>query len=156
MKAASIQELKAELQETSPAILRQLCLQLAKFKKENKELLSYLLFQSNSESTYIQQVQQLIADEFLELPKPNIYLTKKSLRKILRIANKHIKYMGSKQGEAQVMLYFCQQLKNSGIAYQKYPVLNNLYLQQLKKLKKSIEGMHEDEQYDFIKAMELL
>jgi hypothetical protein len=156
MKAASIQELKAELQETSPVILRQLCLHLAKFKKENKELLSYLLFQSHHESDYILQVNQLIAVEFLELPKPNIYLTKKSLRKILRIANKHIKYMGSKQGEAQVLLYFCQQLKVSGIAYHKYPVLNNIYLQQLKKLNKAIEGMHEDEQYDFIKAMELL
>jgi hypothetical protein len=101
-------------------------------------------------------VNQLIADEFLELPKPNIYLTKKSLRKILRIANKHIKYMGSKQGEAQVLLYFCQQLKASSIAYHKYPVLNNIYLQQQKKLNKAIEGMHEDEQYDFIKAIALL
>jgi len=156
MKAATIQELKAELQETNPATIRQLCLQLAKFKKENKELLSYLLFQSHNESDYIIQVQQLMADEFLELPKPTVYLTKKSLRKILRIANKHIKYMGTKQSEAQVLLYFCQQLKNSGVAYHKYPVLNNIYLQQIKKLKKSIEGMHEDEQYDIIKALELL
>ena len=44
MKAATIIELKQELNNTSPAIVSELCLRLARFKKENKELLTYLLF----------------------------------------------------------------------------------------------------------------
>lgn len=156
MKAASIQEIKAELQASNLVKLRELCLQLAKFKKENKELLTYLLFESHDQESYIAEVKEEINEGFVELPKANIYLTKKSLRKILRIAGKHIKYVGSKQGEAQVLLHFCQKLKASGIAYHKYPVLNNLYQMQLKKVNKAIDGMHEDEQYDYVKEMAAL
>lgn len=156
MKAASIQEIKAELQASNLIKVRELCLQLAKFKKENKELLTYLLFEAHDQESYIAQVKEEINEGFLELPKANIYLTKKTLRKILRIASKHIKYMASKQGEAQVLLHYCQKLTSSGIAYQKYPVLNNLYQMQLKKVKKAIEGMHEDEQYDYLNEMKML
>lgn len=149
MKAASIQELKQELGETSPAKLKQLCLHLAKFKKENKELLTYLLFEAHDEASYINEVKASIDDGFTELPKANNYLTKKTLRKILRIANKHIKYMGSKQAEASILMHFCHALKNSSIPFQKTAVLTNLYLQQIKKIKAAIATLHEDLQYDF-------
>jgi hypothetical protein len=149
MKAASIQELKQELSETSAPKLKQLCLHLAKFKKENKELLTYLLFESHDEASYIIQVNAGIDEGFIELPKANNYLNKKTLRKILRIANKHIKYMGSKQAEASILIHFCQSLKNSSIPFQKTTQLTNLYLQQIKKIKAAIATLHEDLQYDF-------
>jgi hypothetical protein len=149
MKAASIQEIKLELSETSAAKLKQLCLHLAKFKKENKELLTYLLFESHDEASYINEIKAGIDEGFAELPKANNYLNKKTLRKILRIANKHIKYMGSKQGEAAVLMHFCEQLKNSSIPFQKITILKNIYLQQLKKINAAIGSLHEDLQYDF-------
>lgn len=149
MKAASIQELKLELNDTSAAKLKQLCLHLAKFKKENKELLTYLLFESHDEAAYILQVNAGIDEGFEELPKANNYLNKKTLRKILRIANKHIKYMSSKQGEATILMHFCERLKNSSIPFQKTTILNNLYQQQIKKIKAAIATLHEDLQYDF-------
>ena len=49
MKAATINELKQELQNIPPAKVTELCLRLARFKKENKELLTYLLFEENLE-----------------------------------------------------------------------------------------------------------
>lgn len=156
MKAATIQELKSELNELSAAKLRQLCLLLAKFKKENKELLSYLLFEAHNEPDYIARVQTEIDEGFAELPKANLYLTKKSLRKILRIANKHIKYMGSKQAEATILIYFCKQLKASSIPFQKTTILANLYRQQLKKINSALATLHEDLQYDFQKEIDLL
>jgi len=149
MKAASIQEIKLELSETSAAKLKQLCLHLAKFKKENKELLTYLLFESHDEAAYINEVKAGIDEGFAELPKANNYLNKKTLRKILRIANKHIKYMGSKQAEATILLHFCEQLKNSSISFQKITILKNIYLQQIKKINAAISSLHEDLQYDF-------
>lgn len=149
MKAASIQELKLELNDTSAAKLKQLCLHLAKFKKENKELLTYLLFESHDEAAYILQVNAGIDEGFEELPKATNYLNKKTLRKILRIANKHIKYMSSKQGEATILMHFCERLKNSSIPFQKTTILNNLYQQQIKKIKAAIATLHEDLQYDF-------
>lgn len=149
MKASSIQEIKTELNAIGLTELRQLCLQLAKYKKENKELLSYLLFQAHDDETYINEIKNEINEGFTELPKSNHYLNKKTLRKILRIANKHIKYMASKQNEAIVLIHFCEKLNNSSIPFQKVPVLKNIYLQQIKKINAAISVLHEDLQYDF-------
>ena len=53
MRAATIQEIKQELATVKPAQLMSLCLRLAKFKKENKELLTYLLFEAGDEAGYL-------------------------------------------------------------------------------------------------------
>ncbi len=156
MKTASIQELKQELQETSQSKLLDLCLRLAKFKKENKELLTYLLFEAHDEEAYISSVKVLIDEGFSELPKSTTYLTKKSLRKILRITNKYIKYTGSKQAEVALLIYFCQRMKAVVPNIQRSTVLHNLYLSQLKKIHAALKPLHEDLQYDFKKDLEEL
>ena len=156
MKTATIQELKQELQAVNQPKLLELCLRLAKFKKENKELLTFLLFEAHDEESYVNSVKGLIDEGFTELPKANLYLTKKSLRKILRIANRYIKYSGSKQAETALLVYFCSKMKNSGIPYQKSMVLNNLYEQQLKKIRAALQQLHEDLQYDLLKEVDEL
>jgi len=156
MKTATIQELKQELQENSQQKLLALCLRLAKFKKENKELLTYLLFEAHDEEAYIASVKLLIDEGFTELPKANHYLTKKSLRKILRITNKYIKYTGSKQAEVALLIYFCQKMKALDSQIKKSTVLYNLYLQQIKKINASLKTLHEDIQYDYQRDIDQL
>ncbi|MDO9156299.1 MAG: hypothetical protein Q7U17_05460, partial [Sediminibacterium sp.] len=56
MKAASVHEIKQALLSNSSKELAELCLRLAKFKKENKELLTYLLFEAHNEEAYIAEV----------------------------------------------------------------------------------------------------
>ena len=156
MKTATIQEIKQELLAVNPTQLLELCLRLAKFKKENKELLTFLLFEAHDEEGYINSVKQLIDEGFTELPRPNLYLTKKTLRKILRITNRYIKYAGSKQAETALLIYFCRKIKESGIPYQKTTVLNNLYELQLKKIKVALGQLHEDLQYDYRREVDTL
>ena len=153
MKAATIHEIKQELNNLSPSRLAELCLRLAKFKKDNKELLTYLLFESSDLTEYIGNVKKEIDLEFKELPKPNLYLTKKSLRKILRITTKQIRYTGAPQAEVELLTYFCSRVKASGIPIESSPVLKNLYQQQLKKIHAVIGTMHEDLQYDYLKEV---
>lgn len=154
MKAASIQEIKQELQSLPPSRLTELCLRLARFKKDNKELLTYLLFEAADEAVYIEAVKKEIDSEFEDLPKPNLYLTKKSLRKVLRSTAKQIRYTGSPQAEVELLTYFLQKLRRSGIPYRDSPVLVNLYKQQLKKIRSVIASLHEDLQHDYEKAMD--
>lgn len=156
MKTASIQEIKQELQSLSQSKLLELCLRLAKFKKENKELLTFLLFEAHDEEAYINSVKALIDEGFTELPKSSLYLTKKSLRRILRITNRYIKYAGSKGVETALLLHFCTKLNRSGIPYAKSPVLQNLYSMQVKKAKAAMLELHEDLQYDFQKELDAL
>jgi len=156
MKASSINELKQELNNTSPKDLLELCLRLAKYKKENKELLSYLLFEANDEESYIKNVKAEIDLQFTEINHSNLYFTKKNLRKILRTTSRHIKYTASKTAEAELLIYFCTTLKNSGIPIYKSAALTNLYEGQLKKIKTVVSTMHEDLQYDYLKEVEKL
>ncbi len=157
MKTATVHEIKQELLASPDKVLVNLCLRLSKFKKENKELLTYLLFEAHNEEGYINEVKALITHEFSTLEKTtNLYFAKKTIRKILRIANKHIRYTGSKQAEVSVLLHFCSTLKNHGIPFTKSTALKNLYEQQRKKIKISLASLHEDLQYDFERELHLL
>ena len=55
MKAASAQDIKAALKESDQKQLVELCLRLTRYKKENKELLSFLLFEADDLSNYIKK-----------------------------------------------------------------------------------------------------
>ncbi len=157
MKAATVNELKKELSHLSAKELVELCNRLARFKKENKELLTYLLFEAHDEAAYIKGVQSEIDFGFGEIPKGNsLYLIKKSVRKILRATNKYIRYTGSKNAEIELLLHFCSQLKQSGIPIHKSTALTNLYQAQLKKINKTLLTFHEDLQYDYRRVLESL
>ena len=69
MKAATVKELKNELRECSPQELLQICLRLSKFKKENKELLTYLLFEASDEEGYIKNVKKELTEQFGKINK---------------------------------------------------------------------------------------
>ena len=107
MKSASLSDVKNELSHLDKNELTELCLRLARYKKENKELLSYLLFDANDEENYKNNINLLIDENFEAITQTNLYLVKKSLRKILRIANKHIKYSQNKETEIDVLIHFC-------------------------------------------------
>ena len=154
MKAASLHELKQELTHLPPKELLELCLRLGRFKKENKELLTYLIFEAHDEKSFIENVKAHIDEEFAAIPRDNnLYLIKKSLRKILRTITKYIRFTGSKMVEVQLLLYFCKKIKESGIKIHKTVALTNLYESQLKKIKKVLPSLHEDLQYDYMKEM---
>jgi len=156
MRAATIHEIKQELTTVKPAALLELCLRLGKFKKENKELLTYLLFEAQDEAGFIAGIKKEIETNFTEINQTNLYFAKKSLRKIARMINKYCRYSGIKETEIDLRLYFCRQLKDSGIPIPKNPVIRNLYDGQLKKIRELLAAMHEDVQYDYLKMLKTL
>ena len=83
MRAATVHEIKQELAGRKPAELVALCLRLSRFKKENKELLTYLLFEAHDEAGYIENVKQEMDAQFEEINISHLYFVKKSLRRIV-------------------------------------------------------------------------
>lgn len=156
MKAATINELKIELTTIPSEQLAELCIRLAKFKKENKELLTYLLFESFDEQAYIENIKTDILQQFEEINTSSLYFVKKSLRKILRTLGKYIRYTGSAEAEVKLLLFFCATLKSTGIPIGKNPVIKNMFQNQIKKISKTIATMHEDLQYEYAKELEQL
>ena len=156
MKSASLNELQKELINQPSKKLIELCLRLAKHKKENKELLTYLLFEADDEEAYIRGVKSEVDLQFSEMNKSNLYIAKKSIRKILRMINKFIKYSQQKQTDVELRIYYCRKLRESGIKIEKSPVLVNLYNNQLMKINAAVSKMHEDLQFDYKREVEEL
>ncbi len=156
MKAASAHEIKKELGSLDRPALVEYCLRLAKFKKENKELLTYLIYEAQDESAYVINVKADLDDEFSRLSSENLYYLKKSLRRILRIVNKQIRYSGVGKTELELRIHFCRSIKNLGIHLEKSSVLHNLYLQQIKKINAALAKLDEDLQFDYQSDIERL
>ena len=156
MKPATVAQLKKELKFRSSDELEELCLRLAKFKKENKELLTYLLFQSHNEEAYIESVKQVIDDGFSTINTNSYYYMKKTVRKVLRMVKKYIRYSKKKETEVELLLYFCEQLKGLRPSIKRNKTLTNLYERQLTLVKKRITELHEDLQHDYTLEIEEL
>jgi len=156
MKAATVSQIKKELAYRSPEEVLELCLRLSKFKKENKELLTYLLFESIDEEEYIQNIKGEIDQEFKTINTKNFFYMKKSVRKILKLIKKYSRYSLKKETEAELMLHFLSQLKVLRPSIRRNTTLLNLYQRQLASVKKLISTLHEDLQYDYNQELEEL
>jgi hypothetical protein len=154
MKASSIKEIKTELSSLSADSLQDLCLSLARFKKENKEFLSYQLFEAQDEEGYVQKAKETLDESFENLNIQSTYIAKKQLRKIIRIAAKFSKYSDEKTTEITLHLYIVEKMIASGLKIQNSQQINNLYLSLIKKIKAGIATLHEDLQYDFQKQLD--
>jgi len=156
MKPASVNEIKQKLKDTDKKDLVEICQRLARFKKENKELLTYLLFEEDDLPNYIKNVKEEIDEGFIQVNTSNVYFAKKTIRKVLRIANKHIRYTGNKTAETEILLHYLTNLKGLSLSWQKSNALVNLYKAQLKKIEAAIASMHEDLQYDYKRELDRL
>jgi transcriptional regulatory protein LevR len=148
MKSASSNEIKAALHNLSPKEILQICMRMSKYKRENKELLTYLLYEADNELQYIENIKVEIDEYFNNLVALNFSNMLKKLRKVIRIANKYIKFSGSKNVEVAVLIHICYQLQpftrqNSSTA------LFNLYNRQIIKIAKALAKLEEDLQYDY-------
>jgi len=153
MKGSSINDVKKDLERRNSKELMSYCLRLAKFKKENKELLAFLLFEADDIGTYIENVKQETDDLFTGINKSNIYFIKKSVRKILRNINKYIRFTLSKQVEAELLIHFCNCFLTYSIPLKKSRQLTNLHDMQLKKIETALSALHPDLQYDLRKQI---
>jgi len=156
MKAVTVKELKQELLTRSPKEVQELCLRLSRFKKENKELLTYLLFESSNEDAYIESVKHYIDAQFELINTNSFYYIRKSVRKILTGTKKYIRYSQKKETEVELLLYFCTKLKDFRPSIKKRVRLQNTYYRQIELIKKTIKTLHEDLQYDYNSDLQLL
>jgi len=149
MKAATIKELKNELGIKSHSELLTLCLRLSNFKKENKELLTYLLFEASDETAFIESVKIDAKQQFELINTSSYYYIKKSVRKILRMIKKFVRYSKKTETEVELLIYFCNELKQMTPRMQGSVALHNIYKRQVDAISKKVSTLHEDLQYDY-------
>ena len=149
MKASPLVDIKKELKTLSSNEIQEICLKLIRFKKENKELLTYLLFYAHHEDDYILSVKTYIDEAFETINTNSYFYIKKSVRKILKNIKKFARYSQNKETEVELLLYFCKKLKDFKPSISRSTQLQNIYNRQLLLVKKIISGLHEDLQYDY-------
>ncbi|MEI7523634.1 MAG: hypothetical protein WCJ95_04860 [Mariniphaga sp.] len=155
MTTASLPELRRAINNIPTGDLPELCIRLARFKIENKELLSYLLFEAEDEPEYIRKIKSEIDDHFSELSRITPYLTKKGVRKALAFTNQRIRYSGQKRTEVELLIYFCKKFQKE-VPFRHNITLKNIYLRLLQRIKKTIGSLHEDLQFDYSEAIKAL
>lgn len=149
METATIAELKSELKNYSENELMEICLRLAKFKKTNKELLHYLVMEASSEELFVEKAKEEIRSRFREMPHNSLFLSTKYIRKTLRIAKQYGTYSKVPQTGMDLLLCFCEELKAVHEYWKNYQALESLFRRQVEKIRKDIQSLHEDLQYDY-------
>lgn len=156
MQKVALKNIKAELEQIPHKELVQICIKLAKCKKENKELLDYLIFGITDEAAFVDNVKEELDGYFKDVHSTNIFYAKKTIRKIVRNANKYIRYSGIKTTEIELLVHICTKMKSTEVPWKKSTAMQNLYNAQVKKIKKAFEQLHEDIQFDYRKHLENL
>ncbi len=156
MNIAPLSTIKKELKTLSSTELMDCCLLLAKYKKENKELLNYLLFEAHDEGSFREGLMEEIKAEFSMVNVSSIYIAKKSIRRILRMVAKHIKFSQSKQTALELLIFFCREMRKLDLPLHESRVMINLYNRQLSQIDKILAGMDEDMQLDYQPDMEII
>lgn len=148
MKPASAKEIRDELKHLGRDELLEIVQRLSRFKKENKELLTYLLFQTQDEEKFKAAIKAEMDREFSEINRSSYYFMKKSMRKILRNVKKYSRYSGKKETETELLIYYLQKMDNFKPSVHRNKTLKNLFDRQLALVNKNMEKLHEDLQYD--------
>lgn len=153
MHSATIETIKTELKQLPPKEVLDLLLRLARFKKENKELLTYILFESANESEYVEQVKREITGEMEEIDGLPGYQYKKHFRKIQRKLNKPIKYIGNKSATAELYLHMARMISEKKRTNYLATFLDKTEQQYISKIEKLLPGIEDDLAADIRKQL---
>ncbi len=156
MKAATLHQIKKELETSSPKRIVDLILRLIKYKTENKELISYLLFDEDDLAGYIADLRDEISAIFDDIQPFPPYQTKRGLRKALKFISRYSKYTNVKETESELLIHFCSLLKDKGLLRNSNKVISGIFYKQLEKVEKMLPVLHEELQYDYKQKIEYL
>ncbi|MCB0738762.1 MAG: hypothetical protein KDC92_14710, partial [Bacteroidetes bacterium] len=144
------------LKHKSPDELVELCLSLAKSKKDAKQLLTYLVFEADDETAYVENVMTFADQEFAQINMSSGYLAKKGIRKVLRELKAQIRYSGIKTTEVEILLHFCHLYKAYECHTYQMPIIDNMYLRTVKRIETVVSSLHSDLQYDYSNKLDEL
>lgn len=155
MKTHGIAEIKKTIKNISHAELSEICLKLARFKKDNKEYVHFLLYEASNPLEYAEQVMESLHDPLTNLNRhPSLKV--KELRKHLRVLSRHIRYTSSLEVEITLLIWFLEMMVAHAGVRQSNKALYTLFIRQLEKIRKAFPKLHEDLQFDYAQPYQKL
>ncbi len=144
------------MQHIDQGLLAAICYRMLQYKRENKELFHYLLYDQRDELSFRKKLISEIDMLFADVNKTSVYLAKKTIRKILRYMHKYLKFSGDALTAVEIIMHFCNSMNSLDLYWQDSKVMVNLYKGQLKKAERILLTLHEDLQYDYHLQMKTL
>jgi len=153
MSASKLNDLKKEIISIGRKDLETICLQLAKHKVENKDLLAYLLFDAEDPIKYASKIKLELDDFFqISFPAKTNYNAAKLLRKAYKLITKYSKFTKSAAGEIELILHFSELFLNHFSLHNHYQPLRYLYVRSISRTGKIFLKLHEDIRMDYKEA----
>ena len=149
MEIPSLAQLKKDLSYLSEKELTDVIIDLAKFSRDNKAYLYFKLNEWDQPNLFVDSVKEELDEAFQTANTRNYHFAKKAAQTIRRKLNKALKLSKNKADQAELILYFCEQLKRYDFLRYHHPVIDNLFRVQIGKAQKLISTLHEDIQSDF-------
>lgn len=150
MEKISINIIKKELQELSQKQLVEICIQLAKARKENKEQLDFMLLKSHHLFQYEIDLKAEIDTQFEIFTYYKYYQLIKPLKAYVNSVLKQISYSKNPSFELEIIIYLCKQFfrfnDDESIWFYK---INIIYDSLARKIEPRFKKLHEDEQFDY-------
>ncbi|HSF53438.1 MAG TPA: hypothetical protein VLA71_06780 [Algoriphagus sp.] len=156
MEIPSLAQLKKDLSYLTEKELIELITDLAKFSRDNKAFLYFKLNERDQPNLFVDSVKTELDEAFQIANTRNYRLAKKAVQSIRRKLNKSLKLSKNKGDQAELIVYFCEQMKAYGYLHFRYSIIDNLFQVQLGKAQKLISTLHEDLQSDFAFRIEEL
>ncbi|RYZ88964.1 MAG: hypothetical protein EOP04_08105 [Proteobacteria bacterium] len=95
-------------------------------------------------------------EEFAGVNTKSVYITKKNLRRIIRIANQFMKYSDDPETPVQILLFICVEINKLPVNFSRSTSLSNILSATRNRLLKQIESLHEDLQYEYKREFQKL
>lgn len=149
MEILSLAEIKKDLNHLNEKEVKEILLELVKFSRENKFFLYFQLYGRENPEFYTKNIKIELETLFEGSNTNHFYTAKKSIQAIRRSLNKFLKLTKNKADQADVILFFCEQMKENGFCDFVHPVITNVFEVQLRKAKKLIFSLHEDLHCDY-------
>ncbi len=156
MKAASVKQIKDEMQTLNAAQVQEICLRLVKFKKEAKELATYLLFYKDEEQEFVQDIKAVLDEQYALINSSTAYFAKKGLRKLIRLAGRYTKYTSVPSSNLEIYIYLGQLLQGVPASFKKVQQIKNMFSSVTKKIEVIYASLHPDLQFDYKTQLEAL
>lgn len=154
MENRKLNDIKKTLAHLNDKELTEICLSLIRYKKENKELVSYLLYHKHDEPFFIEKLCADIDLMFTELDGLTTRDTRKKVRKIIRHCDKWIRFSKRKDTEIEVRIHLLKKIRIFPFSRSLSYFQETIYLRQRKKITQSIPKVHEDLQNDYLDYLE--
>ena len=119
-------------------------------------MLSYVLFEAQDEQQYVETLKESLKELFEEVNVKTLYIAMKNLRKIIRLANRFLKYTSIKESHVQIYMFILQEILALDLNLSRSTSLLKIYSSLKNKLSNLIGELHEDLQYDYMRHFEAL